>query len=308
MIWLIVAILAYLFFALASLGDKIVLKKTPKPKLYAFYVSFLSFLVLLALPFVDLNYPTKDVFFWAFLDAIVYVWGLYIIFCALERYEVSRVIPTTGAVQPIFIFLIALIVWPSASLVLDQASLIAFFLLLLGGIMISAEKNYVVTRDSVGLSFFAAFLFSLDFIFQKFVFLKTDLISGFILIRLFVVFVSLFFLFDKEVRSGILKKEGKGETGIIFLLAQASGGLATVFQSWAIVLVPVGYLAIVNALRGVQYVFLFILTTLFSFYLPRYLKEKASKKILIQKIIAVIIIIIGLFILIKYGNYMSIDF
>lgn len=308
MIWLIVAICAYLFFALASLGDKIVLKKTPKPKLYAFYVGFLSFLVVLALPFVNLDYPDKGVFIWAFLDAVVYIWGLYIIFCALEKYEVSRVIPTTGAVQPIFIFLIALIVWPSASLVLDQASLIAFFLLLLGGIMISAEKNHVVTRDSIGLSFFAAFLFSLDFIFQKFVFLKTDMVSGFILIRLFVVFVSLFFLFDKEVRRDISKKEGKGETGIIFLLAQASGGLATVFQSWAIVLVPVGYLATLNALRGVQYVFLFILTTLFSFYLPRYLKEKASRKVLTQKIIAVILIIIGLFILVKYSNYVSIDF
>jgi len=34
------------FFALASLGDKILLKQTPKPKLYAFYVGFLNILAV----------------------------------------------------------------------------------------------------------------------------------------------------------------------------------------------------------------------------------------------------------------------
>ncbi|GMX58537.1 MAG: hypothetical protein MCSN_1910 [Candidatus Microsyncoccus archaeolyticus] len=305
MMWLIVSILGYLFFAIASLGDKIVLKKTPKPKLYAFYVGFLSIFVVLIIPFIGIQIPDKTTFIWAFLDAIVYVWGLYVLFSALEKYDVSRVIPTTGAVQPIFIFLIALIIWPSASLVLSNYNLIAFFLLLLGGIMISAEKNHIVTRDSLSLSFFAAFLFSLDFIFQKFVFLKMDMVSGFILMRLLGAMVSLVFLLDKEVRRDIRKKEGKGETGIIFILAQVAGGLATIFQSWAIVLVPVGYLAIVNALKGVQYVFLFILTTVFSFSLPKYLKESLSKKILIQKLIAVLIICVGLFILIKYGNFVA---
>ncbi|MDD3292876.1 MAG: hypothetical protein PHT67_02210 [Candidatus Pacebacteria bacterium] len=303
MTWLIVAILGYLFFALASLGDKVILKKTPKPKLYAFYVSFLSIFVLLALPFVKFTFPNQSTLIWAFLDAIVYVWGLYILFLALEKYDVSRVIPTLGATQPIFIFLIALIIWPSTLALFNNYIFIAFILLLLGGVLISSEKNYVLTKDSLGLSFFAALLFSLDFIFQKFVFLETDLISGFILMRFLGAIVSLIFLFDKGVRRDIRKKEGKGKTGIIFILAQISGGLATVFQSWAIVLVPVAYLAIVNALKGVQYVFLFILTIILSFYVPKYLKESLSKRILLQKLTAVIVIAIGLFILIKYGNF-----
>lgn len=305
MTWLIISILGYLFFALASLGDKIVLKKTPKPKLYAFYVGFLSIFAFFVIPFIDFHIPDQKTLMWAFLDAIVYVWGLYALFAALEKYDVSRVIPTTGAVQPIFIFLIALIIWPDASLVISNYNLIAFFLLLLGGIMISAEKNHVVTKDSLSLSFFAALLFSLDFIFQKFVFLKMDMVPGFVLMRILGAIVSLVFLLDRDVRKSIRKKEGKGETGIIFILSQVAGGLATIFQSWAIVLVPVGYLAIVNALKGVQYVFLFVLTTLFSVRLPKYLKESLSRRILIQKLIAVLIICLGLFILIKYGNFIA---
>ena len=131
------------------------------------------------------------------------------------------------------------------------------------------------------------------------------MVPGFVLMRILGAIVSLVFLLDKDVRKSIRKKEGKGETGIIFILSQVAGGLATIFQSWAIVLVPVGYLAIVNALKGVQYVFLFVLTTIFSVRLPKYLKESLSRKILIQKLIAVLIICLGLFILIKYGNFIA---
>jgi len=78
--------------------------------------------------------------------------------------------------------------------------------------------------------------------------------------------------------------------------------LATVLQSLAIALVPVAYLAIVNALKGIQYVFLFLLTILFSYYLPSYLKETLSKKALVQKISAIFLISLGLVILVLYGS------
>jgi len=151
------------------------------------------------------------------------------------------------------------------------------------------------------LSFFAALLFSLDFIFQKFVFLKMDMISGFVLMRFLGAIISLIFLFDKEVRKDIRKKEGE-KVGIVFVFAQIAGGLATIFQSWAIVLVPVGYLAIMNALKGVQYVFLFFLTAILSYFIPKFFKESLSRKILIQKLIAVLIIAIGLAVLVLYGE------
>jgi uncharacterized membrane protein len=300
--WLIISIASYLFFALASLGDKIILKKTPKPKLYAFYVSFLSIFAIFILPFVHFNFPDKQTLIWALLDAIVYVWGLYVLFLALEKYDVSRTIPTIGAIQPVLVFILALFFWPSASLILSSANLIAFFLLLIGGVLISVEKNFSLTKDSLFLSFLTALLFSLDFIFQKFVFEGTDLISGFILMRLLGVIVCLVFLLDKEVRRDIRKKEGE-KTGIVFVLAQAAGGLATICQSWAIKIVPVAYLAIINALKGIQYVFLFMMTIICSFFIPKLLKESLSRKVLVQKLIAIFIIALGLFILIQYGNF-----
>ncbi len=303
MTWLLVSIASYLFFALASLGDKIVLKKAPKPGLYAFYVGFLSVLAVFLIPFIDFQLPSSSTWVWIFLDGIVYIWALYILFRALDKYEVSRVMPMIGAFQPIFIFILTWIFWPISQLSLSQADFLGFFLLFLGGMVISLEKNYKLTKDSFFLSSFASLLFCLDFIFLKFVLLDMPFLSGFIMVRMASAFFALFFLFDKEVRRGVFfKKKQKQEVGVIFILAQAAGGLATILQSLAIALVPVAFLAIVNALRGVQYVFLFFLTILFSYYLPAYLKEVLSKKVLIQKLAAILIIGLGLVVLTLYGS------
>jgi drug/metabolite transporter (DMT)-like permease len=61
------------------------------------------------------------------------------------------------------------------------------------------------------------------------------------------------------------------------------GAGAFVLQNWGISLVPLTSLVFINALQGTQYLFLLILTTIFS-----------SEKIILQKIIAVLLICAGL--------------
>lgn len=55
---------------------------------------------------------------------------------------------------------------------------------------------------------------------------------------------------------------------------QFLGGMAVVLQNLAIALAPLASVAIINALAGVQYAFLFILTTVISIYFPNIIKEK----------------------------------
>jgi hypothetical protein len=52
-----------------------------------------------------------------------------------------------------------------------------------------------------------------------------------------------------------------------------------------------------NAMKGLQYVFLFIFALIISAAFPKLLNEKTSKTIIIQRIIAIILIIIGLLVL-----------
>lgn len=296
--WLSIIILAYLLFAFGSFFDKLVLKGKPNPVSYTFYVGLFSLLVVLIIPFVQFQVPESRVFVWIILDALVYTAGLYFMFSALERFDVSRVVPIVGAFQPIFIFLLAWLFWGFQQT--SGVHIAAFLLLLLGSIIISLEKRPELTIGFLGLTISSALMFSLDYTFAKFVFLSQPFLQGFIWIRMFVFVFALFLLLNKRNRGEIFAKKTvlNPKTQIYFFSAQAFGGVANFLQSFAIFLAPVGFLATVNSLRGVQYVFLFLITLFVSLFLPKVLKEKFSKKLLFQKVVSIGLIVVGLALLI----------
>jgi hypothetical protein len=110
----------------------------------------------------------------------------------------------------------------------------------------------------------------------------------------------IFFLFAPEIKREIFRKKisFKKKTAVIFLSSQIAGAGAGILQNWAIALAPLVYVALISALQGVQYVFLFILTVFLSLKFPRILKEEISGKIIFQKIFAILSICIGLAILV----------
>ena len=297
--WLLVAILAYVFFGFASLGDKLVLAGKPKPKSYTFYVGAFSLFVVLFIPFTKFNFPGSNGLVWVALDAIVHIVGLYTMFTALEKFDVSRVIATIGATQPIFIFILTWIFWGPQ--VMPGIDILAFILLFLGSVIISVEKNIEITGNYLKITIFSSIMFSLDYIFSKFVFLNQPFLQGIIWIRIFVFLFVLVFLLGKNSRKEIFSKQMvlNKKTQATFLFAQLCGGAANLLQSFAISLAPLAFLATVNSLRGIQYVFLFFMTLLISIFYPKFLKEELSRKIILQKIVSIILIAVGLAILVS---------
>lgn len=292
--WLPIIVLAYLFFSLASLGDKLVLAGLPQPKLYTFYVGVLSVLVVFLIPFTSFGLPSPTATVWIILEAVVYILGLYAMFLALEKFEVSRVMTAIGAIQPVFILILTLVFWGAQ--IITVMNFLAFMLLLLGSIIISFEKKFKITGEFLLLVLFSAAMFSLDYIFSKFVFLHQPFLQGLIWMRIASALLVLLFLFDKKLRAQIFTKKAalNKKTGLLFLFSQSSGGIANILQSFAISLVPVSYLAIINSLRGIQYIFLFLITLFFPLFFPKILKEEISKNIIIQKLASIILIALGL--------------
>ncbi len=95
-------ILAYFFNALAVLANKFLLNKTiPDPLIYVFYISLVSFLAVLGLPFTKI--PTFEVFLIASLSTVLWTAGAYFMFKALKIGQVSRVIPTIGTAVPLIL-------------------------------------------------------------------------------------------------------------------------------------------------------------------------------------------------------------
>jgi len=298
--WLIVIILAYLFFGFASLCDKLVLAGKPKPISYTFYVGVFSIFVIFFIPFVKFGIPNNEELLWIALDAIVHIAGLYTMFLALEKFEVSKVVTTIGATQPIFIFILTWLFWGPQ--VMPAIDILAFAVLFISSVIISFEKNSEITGSYLKITVLSSIMFSLDYIFSKFVFLNQPFFQGIIWIRVFVFMFVLILLLSKKFREEIFSKKMilEKKTQVVFLGAQICGGIANFLQSFAISLAPVVFLATVNSLRGIQYVFLFLMTIFISMFFPKVLKEGLSKRVVAQKIISIILIVIGLSILVAY--------
>lgn len=297
MYWLIVIIIAYLFFGFSSLCDKLVLAGKPKPKAYTFYVGVFGLLAILLIPFIKFGFPNSTALFWIVLDAIVHIVGLYAMYVAIEQFDVSRVIATIGATQPIFIFILAWFFWGGQTM--SATGILAFILLFIGSVIISIEKTPKVTAKYLTITVFSSLMFSLDYVFLKFIFLNQPFLQGLIWLQIFIFLFVLLFLISRKSRKEIFAKRMvlNKKTEKVFLFAQIFGGTGNFLQNLAISLAPVAFLATVNSLRGIQYVFLFLITLFFSIFLPKILKEKISAKIIFQKIISIIFIAAGLAIL-----------
>lgn len=298
MAWLLIIILAYLFFAFSSLGDKLVLQGPPNPKSYAFFAGALNLLALSLLPFVGIPILNWQMFLFLILDAAAFLFGLYFGFSAVENFEVSKVSATIGATQPIFIFFISWFFWGYQEM--SFANFIAFILLLFGSIFISFDVKPEFNKKYLSLTLFSALMYSFDYVISKYIYSGIGFAQGFVVRCVFIGLFSLLFLIKKENRKQIFRKKNRTTVKYAktFLVTQTCGGAANVLQAYAIFLAPVAVLPIMNSLRGMQYVFIFLLTLTFSFLFPKILKEKKSREIILRKFFSIIFIVAGLAILV----------
>jgi len=75
-------------------------------------------------------------------------------------------------------------------------------------------------------------------------------------------------------------------------MGQTAGALSSVLVNVAIA-ISIGATAIINSLQGIQYVFVLLIVVFMSKKFPKVIKEELTKRVLIQKIIATVLIIIG---------------
>jgi len=300
MLWLLVTISSYFILSIVFLVDKYLLGgQIPNPKVYTFYVGIFGILLLTLAPFVNFYTPEISQIVLSILAGAIYIYALFWFFKALHLFEVSRVIPATGGLIPLFTFgLVYVFSFGKESLSFSES--IAFVLLVFGSILITLEKEKFINRESLQICTLASFLFSLSFILTKYVYLNQPFWNGYIWIRIGGSLIALcFLLFSPEIKEEIFKKKisFKKKTIGIFLSNQVAGAGANILQNWAIALAGLAYLAVINALQGIQYVFLFIFATLISFKFPKIFKEEISRKIVFQKIISILLIGGGLIIL-----------
>ena len=229
------------------------------------------------------------------LSSFIYILATYFYFKALEKNDASIVVVMFQLI-PVFSYILALIFFKE-NLVLQQ--IIGSILIILSAVLISfdfEERNnkrkwlalILMTLSSL---LYATYFFLFDIGIRNSSYNSCAfwlqigfLIQGIILI----CFKSYRLTFIKAIKNNGQKYISLNITNEVINL------IANLLVNFANVTIP---LALANVLNGFQGAFVFILGVIGVKLLPKYFKENISKKIVVQKIICIIISIVGLIIM-----------
>lgn len=290
MLWISISIIAYFLNALAITVDKFLLsKKINNPAVYAFLIASLSLVAIGLAPF-GLQWYGWLALLPALLAGVLFTGGLLYMFTALGENEASRITPVIGGLQPIWILLLATIFLGET---LTALSMLAFVLIIAGTVLISwpsGPQRPLNYRAAI----LATILFAASYTLNKYVFIDQDFITGFVWTRVGAFLGALLLLLSAANRRDIWQnlRHGDQQTGGLFVGGQIAGAVSFILINYAIAISP--SVALVNALQGIQYVFLLVFVIILSRLFPRVLSERLTPSILIQKIAAMILIMVGL--------------
>ena len=288
--WIVLAILAQLISAITVFVDKYVLvhkEHVGKPIVYAFYISLLSGFVFVLIPFGVLSIPPLAILALAFLDSCLFVFGLISLYTALKEGHASDVVPVVGSISAIATAVCAY-QWLAHDL--PHSFIPAFGFMVLGMHLIS---RFRLTRRQQFFVLLAGLSFGIMAFTTKIILLHTVFLDGFFWTRAMNVVVALLLLTIPHFRKTIFKGYRGSSHGTRWLVVsnKALNGVATALTLLAISL---GSVSIVQALTGLQFVFLVLFAYLFSSSFPKMLKGEFEKKGRTQKFIGIGCIVVGL--------------
>lgn len=289
MSWLILIVVAHLFYAFVFVVDKYILSRPmPQPVVYAFYVGVLGVITLVLAPF-GFSFPTGAEVFWCLLAGAAQVIALIMFYKILNKAEISTIVPFNGALSSIFVLILNSIFTKEF---LTSQQMIAFGFLVLGSFVIGFKKREFLGKGVLVPAIFSSFLFALFWVITKYLFLGTNFISGLIWVRIGVVLITLTLLLSKNNRRMIIEETKKTKLKLagFFFLGRILNVAGSLFLYLAVFL---GSVTLINALQGLQYVFILFLAIILAKRIPE-LKEQFNREVLVQKIIAVILICFGL--------------
>jgi len=305
--WFFIALGSYFFLGLANTIDKFLLSKyVPHPVVYAFYVGVLGLVGLILIPFGVFLPALADLAI-GLMGGFLFIMSLIFLYQAMKSGEASVVAPLVGGSTPIFLLVLSFIFLQER---LNSNQLLAFIFLVAGLILIAykKEKGFFRThfkflfknkgQASIVYALIAGLFFALTYLLSKIIYIKLEFVTGFFWMRIgaFLTVVIIFLIpsFRKMIMADLKKpKKERAKGNVILLINQLFGVIGFVGINYAISLISA---TLVTAMQGIQYVFVFLLVMIFGQRVPQ-IKEKLNRAIITQKILAIILISIGLYFL-----------
>jgi uncharacterized membrane protein len=310
MSWILLAVGAQFLNAIVALIDKHIVtdeKSFPRAFVYAFYTCLISgawiivyFASLLPLPYDGLHVPsfenvvrpTLEVVALAFLSAYTFFIALVSMFSTLREHDASDVVPVIGAVSALCSF--------GLGYYFLGTNLSPNFML---GIALLATGTALVSRfrfpwRTATVAFHSGLFFALHYIAIKGLFELTSFDNGFFWSRIAFVFFALSLLlipnYWERVRDQT--KTTSRQAGFLILMNKVLAGVSTILILKA---TDLGDVAVVQALGGLQFVFILLLGIFVSHGGAPHIKvaERYDKRAIFQKAVFVALISLGFLVL-----------
>lgn len=308
MSWLLLATLGQFLGAVVVFLDKYIVtdeKVLPRPFVYAFYsclltgfwvaiylLGYIPGLQSLQIPtFAEVQKPTIQVIGMSFLAAYTFFMALVSFYGCLKRAEAVNIMPIVGAVS-------ALSTLALSYLFLEISLTSNFFwgvIILIIGTSLVAQN--IPQKFTLLAAVHSGFFFGLHYITMKGLFLETSFNDGFFWSRIALVLFALSLLMVPTYYSKITEqtKQSNRKTGVLVVVAKVLAGVSAFLLLKA---TDWGDVTVVQALDGLKFVFILLITVLFSALLPDSItKTETRPQVVFRQVLYVAIITVGFFIL-----------
>lgn len=309
MTWILLTAGAQFINAIVAIVDKYLVtdeKAIPKPFVYAFYSCLVTsfWLVVYGFGFIpgladygfpqlsNIELPTIQVLGMSFLAAYTFFMALVSLYAALRNADASDIMPVIGAVSAISTF--------GMSYLFLGARISPTFII---GIILLATGTFLVSRvrlnkkSNILTIFHSGIFFALHYIAMKGLFQETSFDDGFFWSRVaFVLFALSLLLVPSYLKliTNQTQSTSKSTGFLVFgnkILAGVASFMILKATDW-------GDVAVVQALDGLKFVFIFIIGVIAGRWLPESAGESGyTRRTLVRKFLYVVIISAGFIVL-----------
>jgi drug/metabolite transporter (DMT)-like permease len=306
--WILYVIIAQAINAGVSLLDKFIVsaRTVGHPVRLTFFISVLSSLSVLLflfswipLPFADLSIPsfsnvssvnlTEILLILAI--AISFIGGLITLFKSFARADASDVVPVVSSVNAVVTLILSFYILDSR---ITENFLWGFMFLVLGTFLVA---HFRFDRKRVITTFLSGTFFAIHYVALKVLFDLMHFDDAFFWSRIGISIVALCLLlhpiFSKqeqveEPSSATTETQKTGYGLVVFNKVLA--GIASLLILKAIAL---GNVAIVQALAGMQFIFLMLFSIFFGHKTTHHIGENVTDSDRVQKVISIAVIVTG---------------
>ena len=316
--------------ALSGIADKFLVSgRIEKPAVYVLILTLFSLTSFVLAPFgLHLLPPAGMAIF--LVSGVLFAWSLLFLFTAFRTGEVSRILPLVGIFSAI-VTLLPSVVRIFLSGEIPVFGLLSFALLLVGVGMLSLSRSdgYSYSHPAIGLAFLSGlFLAGFYLLIKVGEGSGANFVSGLIWSR-FGVFLGgsslalvpayrrdmlsflsekFLFLFSRGVNSQLSVGENASEvalrqrrtgslpTWLIFISGKTIGGIGAILIIFATYHGPV---ALVQAMVGVQFAFVFLIALFLSRKFPGIFSERLSRSDWLWKMAAFVCISAGIWLSVR---------